>query len=109
MGSATKKRGPLNDTEKIFIAEHFLKDSVKEISEKLKRTETTVLNYVAKLQHKSKEDIEKQAQEKQVVVEKQEPKVNRVALDTKSVATQMTQEGSSLPTRTKRYKSPFKT
>jgi len=107
MASASKKRGQLNDQEKLYIAEHFLKDTIENISQELNRTSLAVTNYIAKLKHTTKEDLQKQEeQQKESLLPKPKPKS---VMDSKNAATQMTQESSSIPFRTKKYQSPFKT
>lgn len=111
MGSTSKKRGSLNESEKLYIAEHFLNSSIEEICKKINRTELIVTNYIAKLKHKTKEDIQAEQLEKEklekVAIEQKHK--NRIVLDTKKTATQMTQEGSAVKVRIGKYKSPFST
>jgi CRISPR/Cas system-associated endonuclease Cas3-HD len=104
------KIGPLLDNEKIYIAERFLKHTIEEIAEDLKRSKVVVKNYILKLKHKTKEEDEqeriKKEQEEKLVEKSKEKKI---VLDRNKSAMQMTQEFSSLPLKSKKYQSPFKT
>lgn len=104
------KLGPLLDNEKIYIAERFLKDDLEQIAADMKRSKVVVKNYILKLKHKTKEEDEKERIEKEKTEKiSEESKEKKIVLNQNKSAMQMTQEFSSLPARTSKYQSPFKT
>lgn len=103
---AKQKLGILSKDEKIYIAEHFLKYDNEWISKKLKRGISYINTYVDRLKHTNKTNNEDVVSD---TIEQPKTKDRKEPTRPKDIATVMTQGDASLPYRSKKYESPFKT